>query len=224
MNVPQGIPETHTATTSRWPGVFGKLSGVYNYTRIPREQVRLLLLKPGSFDEDIYVSIITVNDAQLSDRRFPYCALSYHWGDGPFDNTVFVQEEATSHPLRTFEDVVNTKRPKKIKVKPNLWEALKRLRDENIIVSLWVDAICINQFDEDEKTEQVMKMALIYSQAYNVNIWLGSDNLDKDTPVSDLAMSFIPMVNNPNIHGKLLREETYVKSWASLFELLKWSW
>jgi hypothetical protein len=224
LKEPRGIPQSNLANGSRWASTLGKVGAVYNYTRIPSTQVRLLLLKPGNFEDDIYVSLITVDDVQVGSDQYPYCALSYHWGEGTLDNIIFVQDDASSRTLRTVEDVVDAKRPKKLTIKPNLAEALRHLRDKTIIVSLWVDAICINQFDEEEKNEQVMKMALIYSRAYNVNIWLGSDHAETDSPVSDLAMSFIPKINNPDIHAMLLKDEVYVKNWASLFELLRWSW
>ncbi|KAF1915925.1 heterokaryon incompatibility protein-domain-containing protein [Ampelomyces quisqualis] len=224
LKEPRGIPQSRIANGSRWASTLRKVGAVYNYTRIPSNQVRLLLLKPGNFEDDLCISLITVDDAQVGSEQYPYCALSYHWGEGTPDNIVFVQEDPASRTLRTVEDVVDANRPKKLTVKPNLAEALRHLRDESIIVSLWVDAICINQFDEEEKNEQVMKMALIYSKAYNVNIWLGSDDTETDSPVSYLAMSFIPKVIDPNIHAKLLGDEVYVKSWASLFELLRWSW
>jgi hypothetical protein len=194
---------------------------LYKYTRLRHDRVRLLLLKPGVFEDDIYMSLITVRDDQLGNNDFQYCALSYHWGGGDFSNTVFVQEDATAQTLRTMQDVVDAKRPKKLSIKPNLYEALKHLRDKDMVISMWIDALCINQFDEDEKNEQVMKMPLIYSKAYNVNIWLGSD--DPENPVSNLAMTFIPKVINPDLNEVLL-EDVYVKSWASLFDLLKWSW
>jgi hypothetical protein len=224
LKEPRGIPQFKNVHGSRWASTLGKLGAVYNYTRIPSDKVRLLLLKPGTFEDDIYVSLITVDDDLVGSEQYPYCALSYHWGEGPLDNIVFVQDDASSRTLSTLEDVVDAKRPRKLTIKPNLAEALRHLRDGKDIVSLWVDAICINQFDEEEKNEQVMKMALIYSRAYNVNIWLGSDHAEADSPVSDLAMSFIPKINNPNIHAMLLGEDVYVKNWASLFELLRWSW
>ncbi|KAF2822828.1 HET-domain-containing protein [Ophiobolus disseminans] len=222
LKEPKGIQDTNAACVSKWAGTLRRLGDLYTYTRLPQNQVRLLLLKPGAFDDDIYVSLISVNDAELGNMNFPYSALSYHWGEGQFDNVIFVQEDAASQPLRKLEDVVNAKRPKKLKVKPNLCEALKRLRDETDIVPLWVDALCINQYDEEELNEQVVKMALIYGKASKVDIWLGSD--DNDNSVSDAAMAFIPKVIDANMHEKFLGEDVYVKSWASLFELLKWSW
>lgn len=43
---------------------------------------------------------------------------------------------------------------------------------------LWVDAICINQSNPDEKNHQVRQMYRIYSSASRVLIWLG--NADRD--------------------------------------------
>jgi hypothetical protein len=38
---------------------------------------------------------------------------------------------------------------------------------------LWIDAICINQDDNDERGEQVARMGAIYGQATTVVLWLG---------------------------------------------------
>jgi Heterokaryon incompatibility protein (HET) len=40
---------------------------------------------------------------------------------------------------------------------------------------IWADAICINQIDTSEKTEQVPLMADIYERAELVLVWLGKD-------------------------------------------------
>ncbi|KAK8072942.1 hypothetical protein PG996_006290 [Apiospora saccharicola] len=40
-------------------------------------------------------------------------------------------------------------------------------------ISLWVDAICINQKDTDERNAQVQRMGDIYSLAESVTAWLG---------------------------------------------------
>ena len=40
---------------------------------------------------------------------------------------------------------------------------------------LWVDAICINQDDDDERTDQVRLMREIYRQAKHVFVWMGAD-------------------------------------------------
>jgi len=55
----------------------------------------------------------------------------------------------------------------------NLDTALRHLRDETKPVTLWVDAICINQNDDSEKSCQVRNMLHVYAEAKNVMIWLG---------------------------------------------------
>lgn len=64
---------------------------------------------------------------------------------------------------------------KKFAVTENLFEALTRLRDVKKVRTLWVDAVCINQKDNTEKTVQVMMMGKIYSQASQVLVWLLGD-------------------------------------------------
>ena len=52
--------------------------------------------------------------------------------------------------------------------------------------SLWIDQICINQNNSDEKSVQVSIMGAIYRSAAQVTIWLGPG-----TPDSGQALSFI---------------------------------
>ncbi|KAK6956678.1 hypothetical protein Daesc_001957 [Daldinia eschscholtzii] len=55
----------------------------------------------------------------------------------------------------------------------NLDTALRHLRREDIDIVLWVDALCINQADLDERETQVQIMRQIYSRAVNVIVFLG---------------------------------------------------
>lgn len=99
-----------------------------------------------------------------------YIALSYVWGD-----------PTNSHPVN-----VNCR---DFNVTQNLYEALLHISELSSIFEeglgrqsesgqanlfLWVDALCINQRDIDEKSKQVPKMTEIYSSAYTVLIWLGA--------------------------------------------------
>ncbi|KAI1015049.1 hypothetical protein LB503_004022 [Fusarium chuoi] len=58
-------------------------------------------------------------------------------------------------------------------VRANLHAALLHLRDHFIERIIWIDAICINQEDNDEKGRQVQSMAEIYAKATRVIVWLG---------------------------------------------------
>lgn len=84
----------------------------------------------------------------------PFEALSYTWGSNIVDSPLYV--EAGNLPIRA-----------------NLDAALRSLRLPNLARRLWVDAICINQDDVQERTRQVQYMRLIYKRATRVIVWLG---------------------------------------------------
>ncbi|KAK4133862.1 hypothetical protein BT67DRAFT_32895 [Trichocladium antarcticum] len=56
---------------------------------------------------------------------------------------------------------------------PNLSLALRHLRLETRSRPLWIDALCINQADEDEKRMQIQRMDWVYANASLVIVWLG---------------------------------------------------
>jgi hypothetical protein len=87
----------------------------------------------------------------------PYEALSYVWGDP--GNTVSIH--VNQHDLQ---------------VTTNLHAALLQLRNSFIDRYFWIDAICINQADEEEKVQQIQLMYRIYSFAQRVLVWLGAED------------------------------------------------
>lgn len=64
--------------------------------------------------------------------------------------------------------------------------ALRRLRRDSGVRVLWIDAICINQEDNDEKGVQVPLMRQIYQQASQVCVYLGEA---KDLDMLRMALS-----------------------------------
>ncbi|KAK2040016.1 heterokaryon incompatibility protein [Colletotrichum somersetense] len=84
----------------------------------------------------------------------PYRALSYTWG-----------RPDKSHSI----DIGGAR----LGITASLDAALRHVRQEDEPVTLWVDQICINQADAEEKNEQVPLMAQIYSGAELVVVWLG---------------------------------------------------
>jgi hypothetical protein len=55
----------------------------------------------------------------------------------------------------------------------NLHLAMRHLRSRDTPRTLWIDAICINQVDNGERTSQAQKMRSIYERASRVIVWLG---------------------------------------------------
>jgi Heterokaryon incompatibility protein (HET) len=122
----------------------------YPVLRSPDSNIRLLQLHPGNHLSGI--------EATLESRSFlehpQYRALSYTWGD----------------PSRVKPITVNGKR---MDITENLWNALFYIRDTQRNQTLWVDAISINQKNNEEKSVQVPLMSFIYSRAKEVIVWLG---------------------------------------------------
>ncbi|KAJ4992409.1 hypothetical protein SVAN01_02118 [Stagonosporopsis vannaccii] len=226
MRIPTGATVTPEPKGENWSRILPKASGLYGYTRILDRQVRLLLIKPGAPDEELNVTLLTIDDEQLGGKQHPYQALSYHWGDGAADKPIIVQDDPFAEGVKHMNDLVkgmlSGKKEKKLFIRLNLYDALKHMRHDKLVVSAWVDALCINQEDKVEKSTQVGKMADIYRGAYNVCIWLGSD--EGLNAVSAMAMDFIPQVIDPQKHDELLHNVEKTPCWASLFELLEWSW
>lgn len=63
----------------------------------------------------------------------------------------------------------------RILITPNCKAAMNRLRLESKSRYLWIDAICINQEDYEEKTKQVAMMAGIFTAADKVLMWHGEE-------------------------------------------------
>ncbi|KAL7941125.1 heterokaryon incompatibility domain-containing protein [Trichoderma barbatum] len=114
-------------------------------------EIRVLILHPG--DKGSPVECTLQHTHIRSKLRFD--ALSYVWGG----------------PAVTNEIACNNRRRK---VGRNLYDALERLRLPDQDRVLWIDALCINQSDNKEKTQQVRLMGEIYSKARRVLIWLGN--------------------------------------------------
>ena len=93
-----------------------------------------------------------------------YTALSYVWGDSS-DRVPFILDNY------------------RLLITRNLALALQALQLDDEPFVLWIDALCINQDDLTEKSEQVLKMKEIYASASLVIVWLGAA-----TPATDVAM------------------------------------
>ncbi|RYN98107.1 hypothetical protein AA0120_g2721 [Alternaria tenuissima] len=141
------------------------------------ENLRLIYLHPGGFDDMIYC---TIYHANILDRRpqTEYIALSYVWGDATQTHPIQLcyHQLSTSETACTWPSVPSpgVDRYKPFQATTNLEKALRHLRDRTSERILWVDAICINQSDSEEKLSQIQFMQDVYSNAVEVRIWLGS--------------------------------------------------
>jgi len=132
----------------------------------------------------------------------PFDALSYTWGN-PFPECLPLPE---SHVGVDFdldsETTLCNGRP--FKVRRNLLDALRRLqalptpRLDHIHQSeyIWIDAICIDQSNLEERAGQVQIMGKIYAQAEAVIVWLGEG--DETVPAAlSIIHRLAPFVELP---------------------------
>lgn len=122
---------------------------------------RLLTLLPGSSED--YLSCLIKETAE--DSKQQYEALSYAWGDPVISHVVMICDYMVNDEWRPFP------------ITQNLYEALCRLRDPHMPRKLWIDALCINQDDLQEKGHQVAHMGRIYREATCVVVWLGEEDM-----------------------------------------------
>jgi hypothetical protein len=73
-------------------------------------------------------------------------------------------------------------------VTPNLLKALSGLRSESNVRVVWIDAICINQEDLEERSHQVQLMKQIYENATRTVVFLGEAS-ELSTPTINFIKS-----------------------------------
>src|SRR6187402_1200250 len=106
---------------------------------------RLLRLLPGSKSQDVECSLVNTSPDSMPE----YDALSYSWGSSKDPHfTIWIDRIP-------------------VPVRENLYYALLALRrsSQAQVRVLWVDAICINQRDDAERSSQIQQMDMIYGQA-----------------------------------------------------------
>ncbi|KAK3669770.1 hypothetical protein LTR78_010343 [Recurvomyces mirabilis] len=134
-----------------------------------------------------------------------YDALSWYWGENKKDRhiRIHVADEAREFPLSQ-----------------HLYDALHSLRDKYKSRYLWVDSLCIDQDNVEERNQQVPRMSEIYGDADNVCIWLGVA-----TAESTEALRFVKNeLKIPWKLGEVWRSARHHGSWVALLELMKRDW
>jgi hypothetical protein len=113
--------------------------------------IRVLDLSPGKGDDELKGTLRVVS-LDLSPK---FEAVSYTWGKSYGGRKIVVNKDS------------------KLDITDNLHKALLRFRNSLGTRTLWVDALCINQNDIDERSTQVAFMGSIYETASKVLVWLG---------------------------------------------------
>ena len=173
-------------------------SSTYTYTPLDstKRQIRLIHLLPkrpkaeGFLSETEAEHVYVQGDVQSNNDESIHCtfslasleafptfdALSYVWGNSKDVTPVHLEGHV-------------------FPVTRNLHSALQNLRKDDEERVLWVDALCINQGDPNERSNQVAEMHFIFERAETVVAFLGEMSEGRA-----IAMDFIEMTAEPGIH------------------------
>lgn len=126
----------------------------YQYSPLrPAGQIRLLKLYAGTEADELSGELVHTS----LDEKPTFTALSYAWGN--------------PHPRRAMYCSGF-----KVEIGPSLHSALQHLRLPARDTFVWADALCINQQDIPERSQQVRLMGDIYGAACSTAIWLGEES------------------------------------------------
>lgn len=135
----------------------------YRYLPLPNlRHIRLLRLLPHHNESaPLHCQLFDYPMVESGERSHMYEALSYVWGSSKKPRSLVIDGRSMS-------------------ITANLHEVLLRLRDKVIERILWIDAICIDQSNIEERGDQIQNMAEIYCKANRVIVWLGENANDSD--------------------------------------------
>ncbi|RSM20905.1 hypothetical protein CDV31_000276 [Fusarium ambrosium] len=118
------------------------------YFRLPEGRFRLIKLLPGKWDDELEAELFE------ADQTFEYTALSYTWGSRKALRKVTLNGISRG-------------------ITVNLDLALRTLRSTRNPVTVWADALCIDQEDVEDKSAQVDLMNDIFGWASQVRAYVG---------------------------------------------------
>lgn len=124
----------------------------YPYTELLLDEIRLLKILRGQ-DGPIQCQFVV---SSLSDPMPSFVAISYSWGNPAHTEEITVE----STPFGVTQNVLI------------MLEHLRRSEEDKLV---WIDAICIEQKNIDERNVQLRLMRKIYSMATSIIIWLGPE-------------------------------------------------
>jgi hypothetical protein len=162
---------------------YGQSPYQYQPLKPERNEIRVLQVARGKRSDEVRCRLVHVS----LDSNYDYNALSYTWGRMTKPSYIIVDN-------RSFP------------VTENLFTAISWLRSPIEELTIWIDAVCINQQDDVERNEQVSKMRSIYERASHVFMWL-------QEPSDDSHLAFV-LIRDVASHLRAGRDiADFVKQW-----------
>ncbi|KAH6685680.1 heterokaryon incompatibility protein-domain-containing protein [Plectosphaerella plurivora] len=155
----------------------GKIGAFYSYEPIQHDQLRLI-----KFDHIGDRTAAVLQTFPLEGPTPPYYALSYSW----------LTESAATGATIEGNHVLGTDRGY-LPVLDTVTGFLRNLvsKEKNAETDYtwwWIDSLCINLKDMEERSHQVQLMGQIYNNAHSVIIWLGEEGSQTDRAVDFIQL------------------------------------
>ncbi|KAK4960070.1 hypothetical protein LTR10_002961 [Elasticomyces elasticus] len=131
----------------------------FRYSPVEREGAIRLFTFLESADNEI---MICLDEYAFGTQA--YTAVSYEWGKEEASKSITIVPPSRLNTLVGMSFMP---------VRKNCWVALQQLRRRDTGEHYWLDFVCINQDDDDEKSAEVQRMASIYRQANMTALCLG---------------------------------------------------
>ncbi|KAI1768399.1 HET-domain-containing protein [Hypoxylon sp. FL1150] len=164
----------------------------FKHELLPQNSIRLITLSADLKDGRPDLSIKAYARAEAPD----YICMSYCWGPGPESKCIYLNHH--QFPSR-----------------PNLSQLLLHMRHHCLAYPewqyFWIDAICINQSDGEEKTEQVGRMDETYRNAITVAAWLGMPEESEDKEMHGRDHRF--KLSSPAFVDEIVRSPYWSRMW-----------
>ncbi|KAK4954658.1 hypothetical protein LTR10_008091 [Elasticomyces elasticus] len=148
-----------------------------------QRQIRLLTFKSNKRRDVVgHFTVVSLNETPQ------YTALSYVWGAEPKQKTIYIDSEC-------------------FRVRLSLFAYLKLAAKEKTIGhGIFIDAICINQSDDAEKSSQIALMGRLYENAFEVTVWFGAERswvprlVDKHRAILNPAVLRSCLLSEATVH------------------------
>jgi len=175
-----------------------------------------------------------------------YRALSYTWGTAAEAESIKIIDSNEIYEIKLRPNLASALRQlrEQYHVDKKLWEQRKKhprptsrpVRVSTLVhpalapdpgpqpvgeaphLNLWVDAICMDQKDDDEKSGQIPRMSDIYMRAQEVCVWLGDEAAG-----SAKAIDFVDECLRFDQIDQLMTDDR-VDEWAAFAALLRRPW
>jgi hypothetical protein len=147
----------------------------YNYRALDlvRKEIRLLVFENAGCPPNELLKF-SMKYVSLDTRAAQdYYAISYVWGNATKQKAMIIDNQTVGVPENA-EIALRNLNPKASPA-PRFFSCLRHRQGRHYL-PVWIDAICINQSDYNERGHQVGMMDRVYSQAAAVFIWLGEDH------------------------------------------------